>query len=34
MFLERFEVVVEGDDAVVDVSGLRLIGATNLEGYS
>jgi nitrite reductase/ring-hydroxylating ferredoxin subunit len=34
MFLERFDVVVEGDDAVVDVTGLRLIGATNLEGYS
>jgi nitrite reductase/ring-hydroxylating ferredoxin subunit len=30
MFLERFEVVLEGDDAVVDVSGVTLIGATNL----
>jgi nitrite reductase/ring-hydroxylating ferredoxin subunit len=30
MFLERFEVSLEGDDAIVDVSGLTLIGATNL----
>ena len=30
MYLERFEVVLEGDDAVVDVSGVALIGATNL----
>jgi len=30
MSLERFEVSIEGDDAVVDVSGLTLIGATNL----
>ena len=30
MYLERFEVTVEGDDAVVDVSGVTLIGATNL----
>jgi nitrite reductase/ring-hydroxylating ferredoxin subunit len=30
MFLERFEVVLEGSDAVIDVSGVTLIGATNL----
>jgi nitrite reductase/ring-hydroxylating ferredoxin subunit len=30
MFLERFEVVLEGNDAVIDVSGVSLIGATNL----
>jgi nitrite reductase/ring-hydroxylating ferredoxin subunit len=32
MFLERFEVTLEGDDALVDVSGVELIGATNLVG--
>jgi nitrite reductase/ring-hydroxylating ferredoxin subunit len=31
MYLERFEVTLEGDDAVVDVSGVAaLISATNL----
>jgi len=30
MSLERFEVALEGEDAVVDVSGITLIGATNL----
>jgi nitrite reductase/ring-hydroxylating ferredoxin subunit len=30
MSLERFEVSLEGEDAVVDVSGVRLIDATNL----
>lgn len=33
MYLERFEVTLEGDDAVVDVSGLTLIGATNLVSF-
>jgi nitrite reductase/ring-hydroxylating ferredoxin subunit len=33
MFLERFEVAIEGDDVVVEVSGLTLIDATNLDGY-
>ena len=32
MFLERFEVTLEGDDALVDVTGVELIGATNLVG--
>ncbi len=33
MSLERFEVTLEGDDAVVDVTGLTLIGATNLVSF-
>jgi nitrite reductase/ring-hydroxylating ferredoxin subunit len=32
MFLERFEVTLEGDDAIVEVTALTLIGATNLVG--
>ena len=30
MSLERFEVRVEGDDLIVDVSGVEVIGTTNL----
>jgi nitrite reductase/ring-hydroxylating ferredoxin subunit len=30
MFLERFEVTLDGDDAVVEVSGVAFIDATNL----
>jgi nitrite reductase/ring-hydroxylating ferredoxin subunit len=30
MYLERFEVTLDGEDAVVDTSGVTLIGATNL----
>ena len=33
MFLESFPVTLEGDDALVDVSGLTLIGATNLVSF-
>ncbi len=32
MFLERFEGTLEGDVAVVEISGVELIGATNLVG--
>jgi len=30
MSLERFEVTLDGEDALVDVSGIELIAATNL----
>ena len=34
MFLERFEVTLEGDDAVVEISGLTLIGRSDASRFT